>query len=379
MKIEINRISTDFKGERCYVHARGLIMPSGFGIITTQKLELSGCDVFYGLEMMKTNDGGESFSEIVPCKNLKRRYAEDGTSVAMCDATPFFHKKTGKIILTGHTASYGADNALAPSPYPRETPYAVYDEELGDFTEYKFIEMPETPDRKYYSAGAGCTQVCECENGDLLIPFYFNDYERACDPWHSCSSVAVMRCSFDGEEMKIVDMGNELTVDVPRGLGEPSIAYIGDEYLLALRNDETGFVSKSSDGLHFSEPTPLVFDNGENLGNYNTQQHWLVGGDKIYLVYTRRAGTNDHVFRHRAPLFVAEFDTERMCVIRESEHIAVPERGARLGNFGCQSYSDECGFVFASEWMQGSRGAAGCMEHGSDNSIFISKITYQKT
>ena len=375
MQIEISRIKPERDGDRCYVHARGLIMPDGFGIITTQKLELSGSDVFYGLEMMKTNDGGESFSPIVPCENLKRRYFEDGTSVAMCDATPFFHKKTGKIILTGHTATYGTDNALK-DPSPRITPYAVYDEELGDFKPYNFIKMPETPDQKFYSAGAGCTQICECENGDLLIPFYFNDYERACDPWHSCSTVAVMRCSFDGEEIKLLEIGNELNVSELRGLCEPSVAYIGGEYLLALRNDVTGYVSKSTDGLHFSEPTPLVFDDGENLGNYNTQQHWLVGGDKLYLVYTRRAENNGHVTRHRAPLFVAEFDTERMCVIRESEHIAVPERGARLGNFGCQSYSDEVGYVFVSEWMQGPCGTEGCMKYGSDNTIFMSKITY---
>lgn len=376
MKIETTRIPTDFKGERCYVHARGLIMPSGFGIMTTQKLELSGCDVFYGLEMMKSSDGGRTFSSPIPCENLKRRYFADGNSVAFCDATPFYHKKTGKIILTGHTARYGADNALAPAPQTRETPYAVYDEKTGDFSACKFIDMPETPDRKYYSSGAGCTQITELENGDLLIPFYFNDYESACDPWHSCSSVAVMRCSFDGEDMKLIEIGNELTVDVPRGLGEPSIACFGDEYLLALRNDETGFVSKSTDGLHYSEPKPLEFDDGENLGNYNTQQHWLVGGGKIYLVYTRRAGFNDHVFRHRAPLFIAEFDTERMCVIRETEQIAVPERGARLGNFGCQSYSDEVGYIFAAEWMQGPKGTEGCMAHGSDNTIFVSKVTY---
>jgi hypothetical protein len=376
MKIELTKIPTDFKGERCYVHARGLIMPDGFGLITTQKLELSGCDVFYGLEMMKTKDGGKTFSDIVPCENLKRIYFEDTTSVAMCDATPYYHKKTGKIILTGHTARYGADNALLEEPRPRETPYAVYDEKLGDFSAYKFINMPETPDRKYFSAGAGCTQILELECGDLLVPFYFNDYEGACDSWHSCSSVSVMRCSFDGEEMKIVEIGNELTVDVPRGLGEPSIARHGNEYLLCLRNDVTGYVAKSTDGLHYDTPVELCFDDGENLGNYNTQQHWLDGGRKLYLVYTRRAGNNDHVTRNRAPLFIAEFDTECMCVIRDTENIAVPERGARLGNFGCQSFSDEVGYVFASEWMQGPNGTEGCMKYGSDNTIFLSKITY---
>ena len=57
--------------------------------------------------------------------------------------------------------------------------------------------------------------------------------------------------------------------------------------------------------------------------------------------------------------------------------IAVAEHGARLGIFGCQSYSDNQGYVFAAEWMQNDeRGWQGCMERGSDNSIFISEITY---
>jgi hypothetical protein len=83
------------------------------------------------------------------------------------------------------------------------------------------------------------------------------------------------------------------------------------------------------------------------------------------------------VFRHRAPLFVAEFDPERMCVIRATEQIAVPERGARLGNFGCQSYSEEEGLVFVSEWMQNDPyGWDECAKRGSDNSIFVTRVTY---
>ena len=67
MKIEWIAVPTDFDGERCYVHARGLILPGGFGMITAQRLELSGCDVFYGLEMMKTGDGGKTFSAFRAC------------------------------------------------------------------------------------------------------------------------------------------------------------------------------------------------------------------------------------------------------------------------------------------------------------------------
>lgn len=376
MKIEINKITPVEYGERCYVHARGVVLENGFGIMTTQKLELSGIDVFYGIEMLKTSDYGKTFSEPRACKNLDRRYFEDGTSYAMCDATPYYHKKTGKIILTGHMAWYGNDNSILRGLRARAPLYAVYNEETGDFGPASAITLPKTPDERYYSSGTGCSQILELPTGELLIPIYFSPKSHAQNP-RACSIVTVLRCSFDGEKMELIEIGNELTVDVPRGLGEPSVARLGDTFVLALRNDVTGYVSKSSDGLHYDTPRELCFDNGENLGNYNTQQHWLMGGGKLFMVYTRRAGNNDHVFRHRAPLFMAEFDTEKMCVIRSTERIVVPERGARLGNFGCHSYSDKVGYVYAAEWMQNeSYGWDKCAEYGSDNSVFITRIEY---
>jgi hypothetical protein len=376
MNIELNRISTDFVGERCYVHARGLILPSGFGIITTQKLELSGCDVFYGIEMMKSADGGKTFSAPSLCKNLCRRYFPDGTSLVMSDATPFYHKASGKIILTGHMVWYGTDNKILREARPRSPLYAVYNEKTGDFDAFREIEIPGADNDEYFSCGAGCSQIVECENGDLLIPVHYKPLAIAADP-RGCSTATVVRCSFDGENMKIVDIGNTLKTDIPRGIDEPSIIKFGKRYFLAIRNDQTGLISRSDDGLHFGQPRELCFDDGENLGNYNTQQHWLTGGGKLWLVYTRKAGFNDHIFRHRAPLFIAEVDPDTLRVIRSTEKIAVPERGARLGNFGCQSYSDTIGYVFAAEWMQhGHDGWEYCAKYGSDNSIFISKITY---
>ena len=375
MEISVRKFPGYDGDERCYVHARGLIMPDGFGIITTQKLELSGIDVFYGIEIMKTYDGGVTFTEPVMSKTLVRRYLKDGSSVAICDCTPFYHKATGKIIITGHLATYGPDNELAYLPECRRcTAYAVYNEATGDFDDYKLIELP--CEDRYDSSGAGCSQICELPSGDILVPIYYRSMEEAQDIWASCSKVSVLRCSFDGENMRLVEIGNEMSTTVLRGLGEPSVIKYGDEYMLTIRNDETGYVTKSTDGLHYEPIRELSFDNGENLGNYNTQQHWLVGGGKLWLVYTRRAGFNDRIFRHRAPLFIAEFDPKGMCVIRDTEREAVPMRGARLGNFGVQSYSDEVGYVFVSEWMQGIEGLEGCRKYGSDNSIFISEIKY---
>ena len=376
MKIDLTEIKTDFDKKRCYVHARGLIMPDGFGLITTQKLELSGCDVFYGIEMMKTEDGGKSFGAPSICEGLKRIYREDGSCYTICDATPFYHKKSGKIILTGHLANYSAKNALTDKPIRREPVYAVYDCEKGDFSPVRVIEMPRTEDDLYFSSGSGCSQICENDEGELLIPFYTVSYERIASGKGMHAYAGVMRCAFDGERIELIEIGNTITVDVERGFCEPSIIGFGGEYFVALRNDLTGYVTKSRDGIHLDEPVELCFDDGESLGSYNTQQHWLVGGGRLWLVYTRRAGNNDHVFRHRAPLFIAELDPKTMRVLRHTERIAVPERGARLGNFGCQSFSDKVGYVYAAEWMQGDRGLEGCMAHGSDNTIFVSRITF---
>ena len=373
MDIKINTVRYDIGKERCYVHARGLMLPDGFGIMTMQKLELAGCDLFHGIEMIKTFDGGKSFTSPVPCAGLARRYNPDGTSSTICDCTPFYHKGTGKIILTGHIAHYYADGTLPGAKKPRFPVYAVYNNETGDFDSFREIELPVSGERSFAVSGAGCTQIAEDDNSDLLIPIYYSPVrEDGTLMFEAC----VLRCSFDGEKIHLIEIGAPLSIDVPRGFCEPSVVKHDGEYLLALRNDLRGYVAKSADGLSYGEIKPLEFDDGEELGSYNTQQHWLTGGGRLWLVYTRRAKNNAHVFRHRAPLFIAEFDTERMCVIRDTERIAVPERGARLGNFGCQSFSDEVGYVFASEWMQGKGGVEGCMKYGSDNTIFISKITY---
>lgn len=381
MQIKWTTLSTDFNGETCFTHARGLIMPDGFGLMTAQPLRLTGCDVFYGMYISFTYDGGKTWSKLTPSKTLLRRDMGDGYEIAMCDATPMYHEKTGKILLMGHSVMYLNDN-MAPPPSPRYTVYAVYEPEKKDFTPFKILEMPETEKQTYFNCGNGCGQNLELLNGELLVPVYYMDKEQAESPWTSCTSVSVVRCSFDGQTVRFIEIGNEFKIDVPRGLGEPSIVKYKGDYLLALRNDQSGYVSKG-DGLNFSPATQLTFDDGTNVGNYCTQQHWITGGGKLYMVYTRKGVNNDHVFRHRAPLLIAEFDTERMCLIRSTEKIAVPERGARLGNFGCQSFLDgKRAFVFASEWMQTIEPNPSdwtiCAKYGSDNSVFISEIVFDE-
>lgn len=376
MNIFRTQIKTGFKGDFCYTHARGAVMPDGFAVITTQPLRLSGCDVFYGMEMLFSSDSGKSWSPIKKSATLIRKKLSNGMEQTMSDATPFYHRASGKLLLTGHDVIY-RDDRIAPPPRPRHTVWTVFDREKMDFEPFRELTMPD--EKAFFSCGSGSGQILELPDGDLLIPVYFMSESEARTPNQSTYHVMVMRCSFDGKEVCILEYGNSLTIDVPRGLGEPSIVESANRYFLALRNDKKGYVASSGDGLNFSAPRVLCFDDGQESGNYCTQQHWIKCGGKLYMVYTRRDAGNDHVFRHRAPLFIAEFDRERCVLIRDTETIAIPERGARLGNFGCTQISDDEGLIIASEWMQTTAPDHGnwqrCMSYGSDNSIFVARVT----
>src|SRR5690606_8737114 len=85
------------------------------------------------------------------------------------------------------------------------------------------------------------------------------------------------------------------------------------------------------------------------LGSYNTQQHWVTHSDALYLVYTRRGANNDHVFRHRAPLFIGQVDPEKLCVLRNTEQVLMPETGVDLGNFGVMDLNPRETWVVTSE------------------------------
>jgi len=103
-----------------------------------------------------------------------------------------------------------------------------------------------------------------------------------------------------------------------------------------LRANESAYVAKSTDGLNYDSFKEWTFSDGIKLGSYNTQQHWISNRYGLFLVYTRKGANNDHIFRHRAPLFIARVDPENLCVDKETERevFPVPENGGDVGNFG---------------------------------------------
>jgi hypothetical protein len=230
----------------------------------------------------------------------------------------------------------------------------------------QILVMPD--DQKFNFCRSGCSQWLIKPDNTLLVPLYFG--RDAHGPW----SVTVAECSFDGQQVKYLRHGDVLEKNVERGLVEPSIVAYDNRYFLTIRNDERGYVSVSDDGLHWSPIKPWTFDDGEELGSYNTQQHWLAHSDGLFLVYTRRGAMNDHMFRHRAPLFIARVDANRLQVLRNSEGVLIPERGGELGNFGAAAIDESQSWVTVSEgvWSDDAR------RRGAKGATFVARIIWSK-
>lgn len=374
-RVQLDTIRTGFDKKTCWVHARAGAIPGDppHVVLTMQKLLLSGSDVFFALCEMRTDDLGKTWTgPIEHGDTLGRREEPGGVVVAACDFWPKWHAKTGKLLGIGHTVRY-RDNKVIPNRQ-RETCYSVYDDQARAWTPWTTLEMPD-PD-KFYGAGAGSVQRLDLPDGDILLPVYFKGRND------KFSRVTVLCCAFDGRRLSMIRQGNELSVDTDRGLGEPSLTRFGDRFYLTLRHDKAGYVSTSRDGLHFDPPRKWLWDDGSDLGNYNTQQHWVAHDHGLFLVYTRRGANNDHVFRHRAPLFIGRVDPDRVCVVRASERVLVPERGARLGNFGVTEVNARETWVTVAEWMQTTApnpyDYTVPMKYGADNAVFAARILWDR-
>lgn len=372
-ELDLVPIRSGFDGKTFWGQARVGTMP-GDGdappvlVVTAQPALCSGSDIFYGLSQWRSTDLGRTWTGPIDCSEaLGRRDEDDGTVVGICDMTPAWHRATGTLLTTGHTVRY-RDDKHPIIARRRETAYSTFDRQADAWQPWRTVEMPECPE--FANAGAGSAQRVDIDDGTILLPIY---YKPVSENWHAIFSATVMRCSFDGRTLRYLEHGSELTVEDPRGLCEPSLIKHGRRFYLTLRNDVRGYVTSGDDGLHFEEPVPWRFDDGDELGNYNTQQHWLGHGDALYLVYTRRGLDNDHVFRHRAPLVMARVDPERLVVLRDTEREVVPNRGARLGNFSACKVTDAMSLVVAAEWMQ----PEGCGQYGSDNTLWAARILWR--
>jgi hypothetical protein len=334
-------------------------------------------DHYSGLYFMRTDDLGKTWTGPTEIPELAWRKGDNDVMIAVIDVTPGWHAPSARMLAIGAKILYtttGDYASLEKQPRSYETSYATYDPQANDWTTWRELEMPDT-DGKFRRVGSGCSQWLVQADGTLLVPVSFQpapggDYQST-----------VLHCTFDGREMKYLRHGDELAIVGGRGFAEPSLACFQGSYYLTLRNDARGYVTKSNDGLHFAPVRPWTFDDGQDLGSYNTQAHWLAHGDGLFLTYTRRGANNDHIPRNRAPLFIAQVDSEKLQVIRATEKILLPERGVMLGNFGAAAITPNESWVTDAEFI--SRlvdPLAGTRPHprGADGTVWLGRVKWSR-
>jgi hypothetical protein len=270
----------------------------------------------------------------------------------------FYHQHSRRLLGFGSThfwrdAGQGSRYKLETVDWNRECTRkntmlcTEWDFERCDFAPWQPIETPPELDRFHRCHWPRLMH--ELPDGTVLGTTYVKDTAET--PYSAVLAIHVE--ILPTGKIRLLNVGNLLRKDTCRGLAEPSIVHFGDRYFMTIRHDETAYVAAGDDGLHYDEPVEWRFDDGEILGNYNTQQHWLAQDDSLFLLYNRRHELNNGVFRSRAPLFIAEVDPEKLCVLRETERIVFPENGARMGNFNVANVTDSEAWVVTGEWLEG--------------------------
>lgn len=304
-------------------------------VMTIQKA--IGSDFFSGLSTLRSDDVGRTWSAPHLDPGLDWRPIDSESNMGVCDITLGWHAPSGRVIGIGHTVRY-TKKGFGGMGDRRDTAWISYDPVTDRWTPWKILPLPVHPDDRYFINGVHGQWLVE-RDGSLLVPFYALAPGMADAKWKFSFRGAVARMKFEGGELRFVEAGRELTHEVPRGLYEKSITRFQGRYYLTIRNDQKGYVTVSEDGLNFGPVKAWTFDDGSDLGSYNTHQKWVTHSEGLFLVFTRRGANNDHIPRHRAPLFIAQVDPEKLHVLRRTERVAVPERGADIGNFDATAIS----------------------------------------
>ncbi len=364
-------VHRELSPDYCWFHPRVAPLP-GFGkdgqpaVIMTIQKHLAADDHYSGMYFLRTNDLGQTWTGPVEIPELAWQKGSNNETIAVCDVTPGWHAKSGKLIAVGIKLRYSPQGGqLVDQPRSHECAYATFDPRTDKWTPWKMLAMPES-DGKFFLVAPGCVQWLAQPDGTLLVPIYFKGREG------SDYKVTVLHCDFDGQEMRYLKHGDELAIDGGRGFCEPSLAFYQGKYYLTLRNDARGYVTAGKDGLHFEPVRTWTFDDGQDLGSYNTQVHWLVHSDGLFLTYTRRGANNDHITRNRAPIFVAQVDVEKLQVLRKTEHELLPERGVMLGNFGATAITPQESWVTDAEYILSAKPHP----RGADGTVWLGRVIW---
>ncbi|HLA84604.1 MAG TPA: sialidase family protein [Thermoguttaceae bacterium] len=325
------------KGVAAWFHPRACVLPTADGPLAVMTMQrMSGSDYFHPVCWTTSSDLGRTWTEPVPIPGMERHSAEQirpGLSEGVCDVVPEFHRRTNTVLAMGHNVYYEKGRLARPQG-PRWPVYSVRDA-AGQWSPLGRLVWDNPRGTEIYTCG--CSQRVTLDDGDLVIAISMTPLGRM------DRMVTSVRCGFDGRTVAIKQVGNTLELAKGRGLLEPSLTTFGGRFWMTIRaEDDHGYLATSDDGLHWSPIKAWAWDDGSPVVTSTTQQHWLTHSDGLFLVYTLRADNNARVVRWRAPLFLAQVDTDRGCLLRETERVVFPLIGdgikkpggvALMGNF----------------------------------------------
>ncbi|MCA9065406.1 MAG: hypothetical protein KDA96_20200, partial [Planctomycetaceae bacterium] len=343
-------------GGQTWFHPRACMVPDSDGtpvaLMTLQ--EIGGSDYFGPVHWTMSKDLGKTWSPPEPIPALGRDPVPgrtDGLMAGVCDVTPQYHPQTKTVLALGHVVFYKGEYFARNEQLAR---YPVYVTRAADgqWSSRRILEWDDPRGAHIYSNN--CGQRVVLPNGDVQMSFTFGPEENG-------RMAAGVRSTFDGHLLKITEVGVPMHNPQGRGLLEPSVAQFNDQFWITMRaEDNRGYVSVSSDGLNWDEKRAWCWDDGTPLETSTTQQHWLTHSDGLFLVYTRKDPSNENVIRWRSPLWVAQVDVEKRCLVRNTEQVVLPLMGdginepnqvALMGNFHVTNVSPMESWVTVGEWM----------------------------
>ncbi|MCQ2396694.1 MAG: hypothetical protein MJ106_03235, partial [Lentisphaeria bacterium] len=257
-------------------------------------------------------------------------------------------------IYTPHGNASWDTEAATPPPLEYGSYYTIFDAKKRVFGPRRKLRNPSLPPEKLWRVA--CAQAAFASDGDWILPAYFEhrsnvEYEKGY--FSPRFAVETVKVHLQDNEIVPVAWGTQLVYENMRGFLEPSLIRGTRDYLLTIRaEDGCAYVSRSVDGLEWPSPQPWRFDDGVLLETDSTQQHWMMVGGRLHLVYTRKCAESASAMRFRSILFVAEVDeTAEIPVLkRNTEQQLYPRRlrdgvDGLLGNFHVANLQDGTALV----------------------------------
>lgn len=386
--LKIQELSTPAASKEAhdFFHPAPTVLADNLWMMTFQRFQNSDC--YGGCEIVFSADEGANWSEPHKLDALQTLSLGKGLLLGVADVRPFPSLDGEKALIIGcdtiytehGNASWDKD-APEPPPIRYGSYYTIFDVRKRAFGPRRMLRNPALANEKLWRVS--CAQVTFAPDGDWILPAHFehrSNVEYVKGYFSPRFAVETVKVHLEGDELIPVAWGTQLTYENMRGFIEPSLVKGQKDYLMTIRaEDGCAYVSRSEDGLQWAEPVPWRFDNGATLVTDSTQQHWLVAGGKVFLVYTRKCEANANDMRYRSILFMAEVDeSTTMPVLKKATEIELfPQRERNglhglLGNFHVCNLSDGSALACDSYLYEKVEGD-GIVEHF--NEVALKRVT----